>query len=162
MAGPLNLHQEAEMTASATDVFDVIADLRGYGNWLGRSTAYLRGTTDISPGPIGVGTTYVEREARGVRRGTVIECERPTRLSFRQPMTLRPRLFGTIDITVGYALTPAGESVHVDRDVAVSIPAWLRPFGPLVMRSFRSEGARTLRALKRFAESRSEGASERE
>src|SRR5207253_426903 len=63
-----------------------------------------------------------------------------------------PRLLGVIDILVRYTLTPAADSVHVSRDVTLSIPLALKPMQPYVVRQFRREGARTLSALKAFAE----------
>src|SRR5207302_9689588 len=134
----------------ADALFDTIVDLRGYGRWLTPSTAYA-GTTDISPEPVAAGTTYVESVRTGVRQGTVTEFEPPTRVTFHQPMTLTPRLLGVIDILVRYTLTPAADSVHVSRDVTLSIPLALKPMQPYVVRQFRREGARTLSALKAFA-----------
>src|SRR5437867_1130042 len=96
---------EVDIRGSADTVFATLADLRGYGRWLANSSAYP-GTTEISADPIAVGTTYVEASSTGVRRGTVTELDAPTRITFHQPMTMKPRFFGTIDIHVRYTLTP--------------------------------------------------------
>ncbi len=55
----VELRFETDVGASADDVFSLLADLRGYDPWLPRSSAF-HGTSTISDGPIGVGTTYVE------------------------------------------------------------------------------------------------------
>ncbi len=142
---------ETEIRSSAEKVFDAIVDLRGYGRWLGSSAAY-GGTTDISTDPIEAGTTYVDSGPTGVRHGTVTELRPPTLVAFHQPMTMRPRLLGVIDIDVTYTLTPAAPGVHLRRVVTLELPAPLRPVRPLVLRQFRREGERTMRALKAFTE----------
>jgi uncharacterized protein YndB with AHSA1/START domain len=133
-------------------VFDAIVDLRGYERWLTSSAAYP-GTTEISAGPIGAGTTYVESSSQGVRRGTITEFERPALVTFHQPMTMKPKLVGVIDIRVRYTLTAAAGSVHLSRVVTLTLPPLLKPAQPLVLRQFRQESERTMSALKAFAES---------
>jgi uncharacterized protein YndB with AHSA1/START domain len=146
-----DLHLEIEIESSPETVFATLVDLRGYGRWLPRSTAFP-GTTEISPGPVRVGTTYVESAPSGVRRGTITELARPTRMTFHQPMTLKPKLLGVIDMWVRYALTQQGSWVHLDRDIALEIPWQLKLLQPFVVRQFRSESGRTLRALKAHVE----------
>jgi uncharacterized protein YndB with AHSA1/START domain len=146
------LHLEVDVAAPAETVFDMLADVRRYGEWLDESASY-RGTAEVRPdGPIAEGSTYVEPERRGVRRGTVTEFERPTRLTFHQPMTLKPKLAGVIDITVRYTLTPREDSVHVDRDVTIGLPWSLKLVQPVVARQFRTESQRTMDELKAYLE----------
>ena len=140
---------EADVPASAETVFDTIVDLRGYGRWLSSSSAYP-GTTEISTDPIATGTSYVERGPSGVRNGTVTELERPARVTFHQPMTMRPRLLGVIDIHVTYTLAPTPAGVHLTRLVTLRIGWPLRLLQPLVLRQFRRESRRTMDALATF------------
>ena len=142
---------ETEIHAPAEAVFAAIVDLRGYRRWLGSSAAYA-GTTDISTDPVVAGTTYVESGPSGVRHGTVTELRAPSRVSFHQPMTMKPRLLGVIDIDVTYTLDPAPAGVRVGRVVTLVINWPLRLVQPLVVAQFRREGQRTMRALKAFAE----------
>jgi hypothetical protein len=86
-----------------------------------------------------------------VRNGTVIELERPTKVTFHQPMTVKLRA-GVVDVTVRYTLTLQGERTHVRRVVSIGIPRMLWLVRPLVVRSFRVESARTLVALKAYAD----------
>jgi uncharacterized protein YndB with AHSA1/START domain len=147
----VELSFETEIHGPADTVFQAIVDLRGYGRWLGSSAAYA-GTTEISTDPIAAGTTYVESGPSGVRHGTVTELRAPTRVTFHQPMTMRPRLFGVIDIHVIYTLTPVAAGVHVGRVLTLAITWPLKLVQPLVVAQFRRESQRTMRALKVFIE----------
>jgi uncharacterized protein YndB with AHSA1/START domain len=145
----LQLRFEADVPASAEAVFDAVVDLRGYGRWLGSSSEYA-GTTEISTDPIATGTTYVERGPNGVRHGTVTEFDRPARVTFHQPMTMRPRLLGVIDIRVSYTLAPTPAGVHLTRLVTLRVGWPLRLLQPVVVRQIRAESQRTVDALAAF------------
>lgn len=82
----------------------------------------------------------------------VTEFERPTRVAFHQPMTMRLHA-GTVDILMRYTLTPAAGSTHVRRVVAIDIPRPLTLLQPVLVRAIRSESGRTLHALKAYADS---------
>jgi uncharacterized protein YndB with AHSA1/START domain len=147
----IEISSEAEVDCSAERIFDVIVDFRGQDRWLASSAVY-RGTREISSDPVTLGTTYREPGPAGFRTGTVTELERPTRLACHQPLTM-PLHVGTVDATLRYTLTPAGsESTHVERVVTLGIPWSLKLLQPLLVRTFRRESERTLRALKAFAE----------
>lgn len=140
----------ADIACPAERVFDLITDLRGYDRWLATS-AHFRGTGQLSANPATLGTTYRESSPLGVRNGVVSEYERPTLVSFHQPMTVRLGL-GTIDITVRYTLSPGAGTTHVRRVVTIGVSGPLRPFAGLLARPFGKEGRRTLRALKAYAD----------
>ena len=142
---------ETEIHSSAERIFAAIVDLRGYDRWLDRSKSFP-GITDISTDPVAAGTTFVESEPRGVRHGTITEFQPPTRVTFHQPMTMKPRPLGFIDIDVTYTLTPSGASTHLARAVILGLHGPLRLVQPLVVRQFRREGLRTMLALKAHAE----------
>lgn len=148
----VTLSFETEIDGTADAVFAAIVDLRGYGRWLAPSPAYAA-TTEISTDPVAAGTTYVDSGPGGVRHGTVTELHAPDRVRFHQPMTMRPRLLGVIDIHVAYTLTSRGDAVHVGRVVTIAIGWPLKLVRPLVLRRFRAESERTLRALKAHVES---------
>jgi uncharacterized protein YndB with AHSA1/START domain len=141
---------EADIDCSAERIFDLITDFDGYSRWLTTSSNY-RGTHEISANPVTLGTTYREPGPYGVRNGKVIEFERPTRVVFHQPMTMKFGA-GVIDITVTYTLTPGATATHVRRVVSVRLPWRLKPFSALVLAPFRTESARTLAALKAYAD----------
>ncbi|MGZ4172166.1 MAG: SRPBCC family protein [Solirubrobacteraceae bacterium] len=147
---PIELPCDADIRCPAETIFDLIVDFRGQDRWLGRSSSF-RGTHDISSDPVTLGTTYREPGPFGVRNGTVIEFERPTRAAFHQPMTGRLHT-GTVDVLLRYTLTPAEASTHVRRVVTIDIPRSLRLLQPVLVRAFRSESRRTLLALKAYAD----------
>lgn len=141
---------EAGLRCSPETLFDLIVDLRGQDRWLRPSSAY-RGTLDISSEPIAVGTTYREPSPFGVRNGRVVELQRPTTVAFHQPMTMRFRT-GTVNILMRYTLTPAGDSTHLRRTVALTFPWLLKPFQPLIVTAVRKESERTVQALRAHAD----------
>lgn len=146
----IEIRCEADIQCPADTIFGLITDLRGQDRWLGRSVSF-RGTADISANPVTLGTTYREPGPLGVRNGTVTELDRPTSITFHQPMTLSLWL-GTIDVVMRYALVPQAASTHVSRVVTVELPRLLRPAQPLFRRAFRGESERTLLALKQYAD----------
>ena len=146
----IEIPSEATIRCPAETIFDVITDLRGQDHWLPRSSAY-RGTTEISSDPVTLGTTYLEPGPFGVRNGTVTEFERPTKVTFHQPMTMNLRA-GTVDVTLRYTLTPRAGSTNVRRVVTLRVPWTLRLLQPLVVHLFKMESDRTLLALIAYAD----------
>ena len=141
---------ETDMQCPAEKIFDVIVDFRGQDRWLTKTAAF-RGTSSISLNPVTLGTTYRETSPFGVRHGTVTEFERPTKITFHQPMAMALHS-GTIDVTVRYTLAPRAQSTHVQRLVTLGIPWPLKLLQPLLVREWRAEQRRTLLALKAYAD----------
>ena len=140
---------ETDIQCSAEKIFDLIIDFRGQDRWLTQSSAF-HGTTEISSDPVTLGTTYREPGPFGVRNGVVTEFERPTKITFHQPMTMKLHS-GTVDVIMRYTLTPGAESTHVKRLVTIGVPWTLKLFQPLLVHAFRVESTRTLLALKAYA-----------
>lgn len=146
----IELKLDADIEGPAEKVFDLITDFGGQDRWLPRSSSF-RGTALMSDGPVALGSRYRESDPFGIRNGTVTEFERPAKVTFHQPMSLRLRA-GTIDVTVVCTLTSAAGSTHVTRTVILEIPRSLRLVQPLLIRAFRKESTRTLAALKIHAD----------
>jgi hypothetical protein len=147
----VELSFETKILATAERMFSLLVGLRDYDRWLPRSSAF-HGTSQISNGPIKVGTSYVEPGPLGTRHGIVTRLMPPTHLDFEQPMTLRPRFLGTIGIKLFHRLTPEGDHVHVVRRLELSPQGPIRLATPLVVSAFRSENERMMKTLKAFAE----------
>lgn len=139
-------------------VFDILIDLRNYGAWLPRSVVF-RGTTSISPGPIRVGTTYREASLWGIRRGVIAALDRPDRVSYRQPMTLRPAWIGVIDVQIDDRLADVRSATRLTRQLSLRFQGPVRHFKDAVARAFRTEVERTHASLKMYAEAPSTTAS---
>jgi uncharacterized protein YndB with AHSA1/START domain len=148
----IELQWETEVRATGEQVFSLLADLRHYNRWLAKSPAF-KGTIEISDGPIGVGTTYVEPGPLGTRHGKVTTYLPPSRLDFDQPMTLKPAAVGVIGIEVFHTLSSGADSVRVVRRLRLSPRGPVRFLMPLVLRSFKTENERMMKRLKVFAES---------
>jgi hypothetical protein len=132
-------------------IFDVLIDLRSYDEWLPDS-AVFRGTTAISRGAIGPGTTYIESSPWGIRRGQVVDMDRPVRISYHQPMTLRHVWMGTIDIHVDDLLTPVNTGTLVKQGLSLDIQGPARVFGSSIASSFVTEIKRMQAQLKAYVE----------
>jgi uncharacterized protein YndB with AHSA1/START domain len=145
-----DIASQADIQCPAGMIFDLITDFSGQERWLGRSSAF-RGTTEVSSDPVALGTTYREPGPFGVRNGTVTEFERPAKITFHQPMTMKLHA-GTVDVTLRYALTPQAAFTHVSRIVTITVPRPLKLGQPLLVRAFRTESLRTLLALKAYAD----------
>jgi uncharacterized protein YndB with AHSA1/START domain len=147
----IELRFERLIGANAESVFALLADLRDYDRWLPRSHVF-HGTSRISEGPVGVGTTYVEDSPFGIRRGTVTGFVPPSILNFKQPMQLKPAFFGAIGIKLFHVLAPQRQGVHLLRRLELSPQGLVTPLMPLVAQAFRMENERMMTALKTFAE----------
>ncbi len=137
---------------SRTVVFDHLIDLRRYDQWLPPSSVF-RGTTSIADGPIRPGTTYVESSVWGTRQGTIEAMGRPCVVSYRQPMTLRPRWLGVVDVHIHDTLEVVGQSTVLTRNIRLGFNGPVRFVRRAVARAFRREIMRTHAALKAYAES---------
>jgi uncharacterized protein YndB with AHSA1/START domain len=146
------IERQVDIAASPEAVFDLVADLHGYGRWLPSAGDY-EGTGELSPPPVAVGTTYVERSRRGTRHGMVIALARPDVIAFRQPMTLRPRLAGTIDSTVTMSVAATAKGARVTRTVELEIPGRIGFLRSIVVGRYARESERMLQALRAAAES---------
>jgi uncharacterized protein YndB with AHSA1/START domain len=151
MTGVTEIAAQAEIRCPADAIFDVIIDFRGQDRWLTRSSAY-HGTLEVSSDPVRRGTTYREPGPFGVRDGRVTEFERPTVITFHQPMTMRLHT-GIVDVVMRYTLTPGDGSTRVRRMVTLGVPWSLKLVQPVLIRAFRTESTRTLLALKAYVES---------
>ncbi len=140
-----------QIEAPAERIFPVIADLAAYPTWLPGSKAF-GGTTDISPLPVGLGTTYVDAGPAGVRRGEVTVYEPPRRICFHQPMEVAGPVRGTIDIHLCHGLEPADGATRVARELELGIPTALKLATPFIRRMFGKENERVLAALKSHVE----------
>ncbi|HKF37940.1 MAG TPA: hypothetical protein VKB35_13680 [Ktedonobacteraceae bacterium] len=74
-----DLHFSTLIVGSAETVFALLADLAHYDRWLPGSKAF-GAITQISPLPVGLGTTYIDAGPAGTRLGEVTEYDPPGNL----------------------------------------------------------------------------------
>lgn len=68
--------------APIDEVFARLADIEGHNDWMPRRGSILRHTEQTSPGPPGLGTTYLDRTSVGTTPGEIVEFDPPTRLVY--------------------------------------------------------------------------------
>jgi uncharacterized protein YndB with AHSA1/START domain len=149
-----HLEFTARIEGSPETIFDLIADLPNYGRWLPGSNAF-GATTEVTPYPVRLGTTYLDAGPVGQRPGSVTEFDPPKRIAFHQTMLVkRGPLAADTDIQIGYGLEPVDGATRVVRtlDLTIRIPGLLKIVQPLVAAAFRKENARVLAELKRHVE----------
>lgn len=154
MASSRTISLSMPIAADPAKVFATITDLRGYNTWLPPSDAF-KGTTDISDGPIAVGTRYVEPSPNGTRYGTVTALDAAgRRVRFHQPLRAWPEMLGVeIDIQVDMRVVDgAGGGSVVEREVVLGIPWMMRPMGGFLEGKVEAEGQRVLGAMKKYLE----------
>ncbi len=150
----MQIDTEIRIHGSSQDVFDVLLALDRYGEWLPASDVH-KGIEVEGAGPVGVGTTYVDRQAGGAHMsGHVRICDPPNSVGFTQTVRLP---FGLFEARVDFEITSDGESTTVVRHQVASLPWLLRPLQPIARLKGRSESERVLRALKRHVEGRVAG-----
>ncbi|SEO93777.1 Polyketide cyclase / dehydrase and lipid transport [Luteibacter sp. UNC138MFCol5.1] len=132
-------------------IFDVLMDLRHYGNWLPHS-AVFKGTRAISEGPIAEGTRYTERSLFGTREGMIVRLRRPLCIAYHQPMSLQPAWLGRLDIEVTDTLTDLDDSTELSRRLRLVPSGPVRFAGHAVGWAFSREIKRVHAHLKAYVE----------
>jgi len=82
----IDLAFERTIPASPAEVFARLADLVGYEDWLSDDST-SSGCTRTSAGPIGRGSTYLDRTKMGTMVGEITQHDPPALLEFRQRLT---------------------------------------------------------------------------
>jgi uncharacterized protein YndB with AHSA1/START domain len=144
----------SQIKGSPETIFDLIADMPGYGRWLSGSRAFAS-ITHVTPYPVRLGTTYLDAGPAGERPGRVTEFDRPRHIGFHHEMLLRKGpLTAHLDARIRYTFEPFQGGTFVTRDLeaAVHVPRLLTIADRLVVSAVHQENARILPDLKRFVE----------
>ncbi len=144
----------ARIEGSPETIFDLIADMPNYRRWLPGSEAF-GATTQVSPYPVRLGTTYLDAGPAGQRPGSVTAYNPPKLIAFHHTMLVkRGPLTANIDVHIRYTFEPVERATSVirDLDLTIQIPGLLKLAEPLVVAAFRKENLRILAELKRYVE----------
>jgi uncharacterized protein YndB with AHSA1/START domain len=80
--GEVELELERVVKAPVAEVFARLADIEGHNRWMPTKGSIRRHSTQTSPGPPGVGTTYEDATLMGRMPGEIVEFEPPHRLVY--------------------------------------------------------------------------------
>ena len=152
--GKSHLQYTAQIIGSPETIFDLIADMPNYGRWLPGSEAF-GATTQVSPYPVRLGTTYLDAGPAGERPGSVTRFDRPKSIAFHHNMLLkRWPLIANIDAHILYTIEPIDSITAVTRDIDLTfqIPGIMKLAEPLILSAFRKENVRLLPAQKCYVE----------
>jgi uncharacterized protein YndB with AHSA1/START domain len=134
-------------------IFNLIADLAHYGQWLSPSALYNE-LQQISDTPIKLGTTYIDQGKSSTLQGVITEFQPPTNLTFTQGTRLKlPVVSAGLDIAICYKLEAQNGGTKVIRDVDVRFVGVLRLMQPILLRQISAENVRILAVMKDYLES---------
>ena len=146
------LHFTTNIEGPCETIFGLIADITQYDRWLPRSSAF-GAVTQVSPTPIGPGTTYIDQGPSGTMKGSIIEYQPPTRITFQQTMPVKLLvILGILELHIQYTLVPVEQTTLVNRDVTFHLPAMLFVAQPVISSTVRRESERLLQIMKRTIE----------
>jgi hypothetical protein len=147
---------QARITAPPALLFELLADMPGYGRWLPGSQQFAQ-TTDVEPYPVQLGSRYHDGKPGESGKdwwGTVTGFQPPGSLDFHHTIAV-PQLRATIDVHIHYSLELDTAATQVSRWLVldISMPAIARPLRRLITSGFDKENLRTMAALKAYADS---------
>lgn len=133
--------------APIQDVFARLADIEGYNRWMPEKGSMLRRTRQTSPGPPGVGTTFLDETSSGPAPGEIAEFEPPRTIVFHwwdRSNSGKMRLEGW----PGYALQSGeGDTTVVRHHARLQTYGMYRLATPVLRRLAMKERSVTLAAL---------------
>ncbi len=140
------------INAPVEKVFDLIADLARYEQWLSSSNLY-GSMTKLSDNPAKLGTTYVDKGKTSVMQGMVTEYEAPRHITFQQSTKSKVLIFNiTVIIRIRYTLDSTKQGTQVRRDIALDIEGIPGFAKSIIIKQIRAENERILEKMKAHLE----------
>jgi hypothetical protein len=145
----------ATVAAPPSWLFSLLSDLPHYAAWLPQSDQYAA-TTEVEPYPVQLGSRYHDGRPEEPGKewwGTVTGFQPPGSLDFQQSISVR-QLRSKVDVHIHYSFEPVASGTELSRWLVLDIamPTALRPLRRAIISRFDAENARTLAAVKAFAE----------
>ena len=140
--------------APIKEVFARLADIEGHNEWMPKKGSLLRRTRKTSPGPVTVGTTYLDETSVGPTPGEIAQFEPPRTLVYHwwdRSKAGKLRVEGW----PAYALESGdGETTLVRHHAKLHTYGLYRLATPILRRMAMKERATTLTALAASFENR--------
>lgn len=144
--GVAELELQRTVPAPVDEVFARLADIEGHNDWMPGKRSIHKRSRQTSPGPAGVGTTYVDETAFGKAAGEIAEYDAPRRLVYHWRQTMLGHV--TAEGWLGYTLDPATDGGTVVRhDARLQTYGLYRPATPVLRRFVVRERTTTIDAL---------------
>lgn len=143
--GAAEFELQRTVPAPVDEVFARLADIEGHNDWMPGKRSIHKRSRQTSPGPAGVGTTYVDETAFGKAPGEVLEHDAPRRLVYHWRQTMFGR--ATAEGWLGYTLEPSDGGTAVRHDARLQTYGLYRPATPMLRRIAIRERTTTLDAL---------------
>ena len=140
-------------------VFELISDISGYRRWAPDKSKFFIRNKITSEGPIGLGTTYIDKlRWWGKSIGEIVQYQPPSKIKFQQKT-----LFGipVFRVKLKYTLKALQNSTEVNHRVEAVPYGLFKLLEPILSFIVRSERERTCLAIKRSLEKGERGGGQR-
>jgi len=135
---------------SADLVFDLIADVSRYDQWVPQRSNFFIENKLTSDGPIGPGTTYVDRLRYGGRSmGEITQYKRPSNLRFHQQTFFGLPVFSA---DIEYFFKAQNNFTEVTHHFAAKGRGLFKIAEPVLSAVIRREREKTCEAIKQAIE----------
>jgi uncharacterized protein YndB with AHSA1/START domain len=145
----------SKVAAPPERLFELLSDMPGYSRWLPASAEFSN-TTAVEPYPVQLGSKYHDGkpDERGKNWwGTVTGFEPPGSIDFHHTIQIT-QLRTTVDVHIHYSFEAEDGGTRVNRWLLldVKMPLITRPLRSVIISKFDKENARTMAAVKQYAE----------
>ena len=132
---------------SSEHVFELLSDISGYSRWAPNKSQFFIENKITSEGPIGLGTTYIDRlRWFGKSMGEIVQYEPPFEIKFQQKTFFGLPVFGA---KLKYTLKSLQNFTEVTHRAEAIPYGFFKLLEPKLSIIFRSERERTCQAIKR-------------
>ena len=139
-----------QVEKSIERVFELISDIPGYKNWSPGNSKFFIENKITSEGPIGLGTTYIDRlQWFGKAIGEIVQYEPPFEIAFQQKVFFGlPAFSAELNYTLK-AIQNSTEVIHIFEAVPHGL---INLSEPLLSHLIHQERERTCKAIKKTLE----------
>jgi hypothetical protein len=131
-------------------VFELLSDISGYSRWAPDKSQFFIENKITSEGPIGLGTTYIDRlRWFGKSIGEIVQYQPPFEIKFQQKTLFGFPVFGA---KLKYTLKALESSTEVTHRAEAMPYGFFKLLEPILSIIVRSERERTCQAIKRALE----------